>query len=89
MLDIEIWPTCIVVPPGYTLALNVRGCDYDHGLGDIGLANAPYKMSGVGPFLHSDPTDRPTALFGGVNTLHFEAGQESFVLLPVIPAGKE
>jgi len=89
VLDIEIWPTCIVVPPGYTLALNVRGSDYDHGLGDVGLANAPYKMTGVGPFLHSDPTDRPTALFGGVNTLHFEAGQEPFLLLPVIPAGKQ
>lgn len=32
VLDIEIWPTCIVVPAGYTLALNIRGRDYDHGL---------------------------------------------------------
>ena len=28
-LDIEIWPTCIVVPPGYRLALTVRGKDYE------------------------------------------------------------
>jgi predicted acyl esterase len=28
-LDIEIWPTCIVVPPGYQLALTVRGKDYE------------------------------------------------------------
>lgn len=27
-LDIEIWPTCIVVPKGYRLALSVRGKDY-------------------------------------------------------------
>jgi uncharacterized protein len=88
-LDIEILPTCIVVPPGYKLSLNVRGCDYDHGLGDIKLANAPYKMTGVGPFLHSNPTDRPMALFGGTNTLHFEAGREPFLLLPLIPADKK
>ena len=24
-LDIEVWPTCIVAPPGYRLALTVRG----------------------------------------------------------------
>jgi uncharacterized protein len=87
-LDIEIWPTCIVVPPGYTLVLNVRGCDYDHGLGDIGLADAPYKMTGVGPFLHSDPKDRPVEVFGGRNTLHFDKGREPFLLLPVIPGGR-
>ena len=28
-LDIEIWPTSIVVPPGYRLALSVRGKDYE------------------------------------------------------------
>ncbi|MBB3009932.1 CocE/NonD family hydrolase [Cupriavidus alkaliphilus] len=88
VLDIEIWPTCIVVPPGYTLALNVRGCDYDHGRGDIRLANAMYKMTGVGPFLHANPTDRPAAVFGGKNRLHFDAGIEPFLLLPVIPPEK-
>ena len=36
-LDIEIWPTSIVVPPGYRFVLNVRGKDFDHGLGDTRL----------------------------------------------------
>ena len=26
--DVEVWPTCIVVPAGYRLALSVRGRDY-------------------------------------------------------------
>jgi len=30
-LDIEIWPTCIVVPAGYRIALTIRGKDYEHG----------------------------------------------------------
>ena len=27
-LDIEVWPTCIVVPRGFRMALSVRGKDY-------------------------------------------------------------
>ena len=29
-LDVEIWPTSIVVPAGYRLALTVRGRDYEY-----------------------------------------------------------
>ncbi|MEJ8846283.1 CocE/NonD family hydrolase [Variovorax rhizosphaerae] len=85
-LDIEILPTSIVVPPGYTLALNIRGCDFNHGLGDAAFANAPYQMTGVGPFRHAEPADRPPEVFDGVNTLHFITGNEPFVLLPIIPS---
>jgi len=84
-LDIEIWPTCIVVPPGYRLALTVRGKDYEYDGTDAGVANAPYPMKGVGPFTHTDPRDRPTRIFGGRNTLHFAAGKMPYVLLPIIP----
>jgi len=84
-LDIEIWPTCIVVPPGYRLALTVRAKDYEVDGTDAALPNAPYPMKGVGPFLHIDPDDRPTAIFGGKNTLHFAASMQPYLLLPVIP----
>jgi predicted acyl esterase len=84
-LDIEIWPTCIMVPPGYRLALTVRGKDYEVNGTDAALPNAPYPMKGVGPFLHIDPDDRPAAIFGGKNTLHFAAGMQPYLLLPVIP----
>ena len=85
-LLIEVWPTCIVVPPGYRLALNVRGKDYENGLGDANLPDEPYKMTGVGPFRHGDPADRPAEIFGGKNRLHFESGKEPYLLLPIIPA---
>ena len=84
-LDIEIWPTSIVIPPGYRFGLNIRGHDYDHGLGDAGVANAMYRMTGIGPFLHTNEHDRPAKIFGGTNTLHFEAGKTPYLLLPVIP----
>jgi predicted acyl esterase len=84
-LDIEIWPTCIVVPPQYQLALSVRGKDYEVDGKDITLPNAPYPMKGVGPFLHVDPDDRSQAIFAARNTLHFSPKQQSYLLLPIIP----
>ena len=42
-------------------------------------------MRGCGPFVHDDPDDRPAAIFGGRNKLHFAGGQENYITLPVIP----
>jgi predicted acyl esterase len=85
-LDIEIWPTSIVLLPGYWLAINVRGRDYEVDGTDIALPNAPYPMKGVGPFLHIDKDDRPPAIFNVRNTLHFAPGKQPYLLLPIIPA---
>ncbi len=85
-LDIEIWPTSIVVPPGYRLALSVRGKDYEVDGTDIALPNAPYPMKGTGPFLHIDPDDRPAAIFACRNTLHIAADKQPYLLLPIISA---
>jgi len=84
-LDVEVWPTSIVVPAGYRVGFTVRGKDYEYDGTDAGVAHAPYPMKGVGPFTHTDPQDRPAAIFGGKNTLHFAAGKMPYVLLPVIP----
>jgi predicted acyl esterase len=84
-LDIELWPTCIVVPAGYSVALSIRGRDYEHAGAAAVLSNMKNPMKGCGPFTHDDDTDRPPAVFGGQVTLHFGAGRASSVLLPVIP----
>jgi predicted acyl esterase len=83
-LDVEIWPTCIVVPPGYRLALTLRGKDYEVDGADAGIANAPYPMKGVGPFIHADRRDRPPEVFGRRYTLHFAPGKMPYLLLPMI-----
>jgi predicted acyl esterase len=85
-LDIEIWPTCIVVPPGYRIALAVRGKDYENDEPPVPSPWGGDPMRGTGPFQHNDPDDRPAAIFGGRTTLHFSAHREPYVLLPVIPA---
>lgn len=85
-LDVEIWPTCIVVPKDYRIALSVRGKDYVYpGDSDQGLASMKNTFTGVGPFLHNDSTDRPPKVFGGNVTLHFDGDKQPYVLVPVIP----
>jgi predicted acyl esterase len=86
-LDIEIWPTSLVVPAGYRIALTIRGKDYVYGGASGGrLSNFKNELTGCGPFLHDDPRDRPPEIFGGITTLHFGADRAPFLLLPVIPA---
>ncbi|OFV97726.1 MAG: peptidase S15 [Acidobacteria bacterium RIFCSPLOWO2_02_FULL_61_28] len=85
-LDIEIWPTSIVVPAGYRVGLTVRGKDYEYVVGGGRLSHFKNEMRGCGPFLHDDPRDRPPAIFGGTTTLHAGPGRHPSVLLPVIPA---
>jgi predicted acyl esterase len=84
--DVEIWPTCIVVPPGYRLALTVRGRDYEYAGGLSPFAESfHYANRGVGPFTHADPSDRPADRFGGQVTLYTGGEHPSSVLLPVVP----
>ncbi len=86
-LDVEIWPTCIVIPRGYRLALSIRGCDYVYPGGvAAGLPNMPAVFSGVGPFRHNDSLNRPPEVFGGDVTVHTGPDHPSHVLLPVIPS---
>jgi uncharacterized protein len=85
-LDIELWPTSIVVPAGHRIALSVRGRDYEWQKSTgARLSNFKNELRGCGPFLHDDPRDRPAAVFGAKNTLHAGPGQVSYVLVPVIP----
>jgi predicted acyl esterase len=84
-LDVEIWPTSIVVPAGYRIALTVRGKDYVYPGGGSRLSNMRREFTGVGPFYHDEPRDRPAEIFGGKVMLHLGPKQPAYVLLPIIP----
>jgi predicted acyl esterase len=90
-LEVDIWPTSIVVPAGYRIGLTVRGRDH------VGQGVAPQPIplpgtgtgsgfEGVGPFRHVDPANRPAELFGGELTLHWTDGEAPYVVLPVLPS---
>lgn len=69
-VEVEVWPTSMVFPKGYRLAVVVQGQDYVNSI----------------TYTHNDPNDRPAAEFAGVNTLHTGGSNESYLLMPVIPA---
>jgi uncharacterized protein len=82
-LDVEVWPTCVVVPKGYRIALSIRGKDYVYG-GDP-VPTYQGSFTGVAAFRHDESRDRPPAVFDRNVTLHIGGEHQSYVLLPVIP----
>jgi hypothetical protein len=85
-LDIEIWPTSIIIPVRYRIALSVRGKDYEYPGGSGGRApNHKNELKGCGPFLHDDPRDRPATTFSGTTKLHFGPHHAAYLLIPIIP----
>ena len=85
-MDVEIFPTCFVAPAGYRIALSVRGKDYEYP-GDLSAMSAAIgqPFTGVGPFRHTCPEDRPDAVFDNRVTLHFDPAHPPMLLLPLVP----
>jgi len=84
-LDIEIWPTSVIIPAGYRLGVTISGRDFE--LAGAGPWPAAFgvTMRGNGIFVHDEPADRPAGLFGGTTTLLSGGDSPSYLLLPVIP----
>lgn len=81
-VDVELWATCIVLPPGYRLALTIAGRDFDHGLEPTELAGV--AMRGSGLFVHDDPEDRPAETFDNQVTVFCGGERASYLLVPEI-----
>ncbi len=86
-LDVELWPTSIVLPAGYTLALTIQGRDFVYG--DQGHPLDWVGQPGAFACRHDDPDDRPQEIFGGEFTLHLGGSSAAYLLLPVIPSSQD
>ncbi len=87
-VDVEIWPTSIIVPSGYRLALTIRGKDYEWAGADDVPEYSHFKgskMRGVGIYTHTDPAFRSSDVYAGTTTVHTGGDHPSSLLLPVIP----
>ena len=84
-LDVEIWPTSVIIPAGYRLGVAVQGRDFELP-GDGPWPSAfGVTMRGNGIFVHDEPADRPREIFGGATTLISGGPSPSYLLLPVVP----
>lgn len=68
-VDVEVWPTNVVVGPGHRLVLEVSSGD----------------TQGAGLFEHNSEVDRPRELLEGMNSIHFGPGYDNWIRLPMIP----
>jgi len=80
-LEVEIWPTCLVLPAGYRIGVTIRGRDYAYP-GRPEATRSPVR-TGVGPFpFRHDATDR---IVDSALTVHGGGEHRSRLLVPVIP----
>lgn len=82
-LDVEIWPTNVLLPKGFRLALQISGKDFERPL-PPDVPNEAWVARGSGPFLHTHPEDRPEDKFGGEAKIFTGGDTASYLLLPVI-----
>ncbi|KAJ5139931.1 hypothetical protein N7448_003339 [Penicillium atrosanguineum] len=68
-VDVEIWPTNVVVEKGGKIILEISSGD----------------TQGCGLFKHTSPSDRTPEKFQGLNNLHFGVGLDNYMTLPIIP----
>jgi hypothetical protein len=86
-VDVEILPTSLILPAGFTLALDVQAHDYVHPLAveqAKAHPNLRIPFTGSGPFLHADPNTRPDDVYAGTVTLHTGPEHASHLILPVV-----
>ncbi|WP_312026548.1 CocE/NonD family hydrolase [Rhodococcus aetherivorans] len=84
-LDVEIWPTSLVVPPGYRLGVTLSGRDFQMPGDGPWPVIYGIEQRGNGVFVHDDPDDRPAGIFDGTTTVHTGPDARTSLLLPVIP----
>ncbi|KAK4502777.1 hypothetical protein PRZ48_006203 [Zasmidium cellare] len=68
-VDVEIWPTNVVISAGEKLVFEVSSGD----------------TQGAGLFEHNSIVDRDEKTFAGMNHVHFGDGRENWLLMPEVP----
>ena len=84
-LEAEIWPTSIIVPKDYRIALTIQGKDYEYGGEGTIISTFANQLKGSGPFLHNEVRDRPKEIYGGKVSVYFGEKYPSSLLLPIVP----
>ena len=83
-VDIELWPTSVLIPAGFRLGLTISGRDYDHG-NPVPWSKGGRTVSGSSIWTHRDERYRPRDVYAGDVTVHSGPGTPSRLLVPVIP----
>ncbi len=74
--DVEIWPTCIVVPAGYRIALTVRGKDYEYPGEGCAIEDLYKRDEGLRPIPARRSRGSASAAFLGARTPFTQAAKD-------------
>lgn len=86
-LDIEIWPTNVLLPKGAQISVQVGGKDFERLLPPPqGQPSEPFAMRNLSICTHNQVEDRPSSIYGGKTTIFTGGAKPSYILLPVIEA---
>lgn len=91
-VDVEIWPTCLVLPAGSWITLEIGGVDYDHGLSEETLSHgrlswSPKPTRGSGPYTHAGRLNGPDGdVYRADVTVHGGGVRPSSLLIPIVPS---
>ena len=88
-LDVEIWPTNVILPKGAQIALQVSGKDFERLLHPLpgmarGEGDGAWAMRPASICRHDHAGDRPKEVFDGETTIYTGGENASYLLLPVI-----
>lgn len=67
-VDVELWPTSVVIERGEVLELTVSAQDIEQ----------------RGQYTHDHPDDRAVQTFQGFNIIHIGAERDNFLTLPIV-----
>jgi len=84
-LAVELWPTSIIIPTGYILALTIGGQDFDHGRKGEMPKIYGVEQRGSSVYLHDHPEDRISENLTGEVKIYTGGEWRSRLLLPLIP----
>jgi predicted acyl esterase len=76
-IEVEIWAASLSLPQGSTVELLLAGRDFER-------PGATGTHKGSGPFIHTDPVDRPASKFSGEHVIHTGPGRQGYLQLPML-----
>lgn len=79
-IEVEIWPTSVIIPAGYRLGVSILGRDFEFPGDGPWPAAFGVSMRGNGIFVHTEEKDRGSDAFAGTTTLH----DDCTLLLPFL-----
>lgn len=84
-LDVEIWPTSVIIPKGYRVGINLTGTDYELTDESLWTTDTPWGTVWKGNADYTHKGDSWMKELHGNTSLYGEGNNKPYIMLPIIP----